>query len=208
MARYTGPTCRICRRQAAKLFLKGARCSMAKCAVEVRNVPPGVHGVGRRKLSDYGIQLREKQKLKRMYGLLEKQFKLYFKKAASKKGITGAILLQFLERRLDNICFKLGLAPARTAARQLIRHGHIKVNGKKVDIPSYLVKAGDVIEVNEKEKSRKMVAEYLKATESKEIPAWLRLEKQKFKAEVMKIPSREEIEIPVNEQLIVELYSK
>lgn len=208
MARYVGPKCRICRRQGAKLFLKGERCSMAKCAIEVRNTPPGMHGQARKKPSDYGLQMKEKQKLKRMYGLLERQFKLYFIKAASKEGITGTLLLQFLERRLDNICFRLGLAPARSAARQLVLHGHVTVNGRKVDVPSYLIKAGDVVSVKNKEKSRKMVTEYLKITEAREIPSWLKLEKESFKGEVINIPERKEMEVPVNEQLIVELYSK
>lgn len=208
MARYTGAKCRICRRQGMKLFLKGNRCYMAKCAVEVRNTPPGVHGQGRKKLSDYGLQLREKQKLKRMYGLLEKQFHLYFKKAASKDGITGTLLLEFLERRLDNVVFRLGFTTGRIPARQLVRHGHIRVNGKKVDIPSYLVKEGDVIEVKDKEKSRKLVTEYLKDTESKEVLSWLKLDKANFKGEVLRMPERSDIDNGVNEQLIVELYSK
>jgi small subunit ribosomal protein S4 len=206
MGRYIGPKCKLCRREKTKLFLRGARCSMAKCAIEVRNSFPGVHPQSRKKLSNYGIQLREKQKLKRMYGLLEKQFKLYFKKAAAKRGITGEILLQFLERRLDNICFKVGFVSSRGAARQLVQHGHVKVNGIKVNIPSFLVKEGDIIEI--REKSKKTIADNLKMIAPKTISSWLSMEVENLKAEVLKIPTRDEIEITINEQLIVELYSK
>ena len=209
MARYTDSACRLCRREGLKIFLKGDRCYSEKCAFERRGYAPGDHGQMRRKQqSDYGVQLREKQKLKRMYGLLEKQFRSSFETADRKKGITGANLLLILERRLDNMVFRMGFANSRNEARQLVTHRHFLVNGKSVNIPSYLVRIGDEITV--KERSRKIVRinEALETVARRGVPQWLELDKEGVKAVVKTLPTREELTMPVNEQLVVELYSK
>ena len=208
MARYTGSVCRLCRRENLKLFLKGDRCYSDKCAFERRSYPPGQHGKGRSKYSDYGIQLREKQKVKRIYGVLEKQFRLYFQKAERMKGITGDNLLLLLERRMDNMVFRLGFASSRSEARQLIRHGHFLVNGKRVNIPSYLISQGETIEVREKSKKIPRVVESLEAVARRGVPHWLELDDKKMAGKVALLPSREDLIMPIKEQLIVELYSK
>ena len=209
MARYTDSSCRLCRRENLKLFLKGDRCYSEKCAFERRGYAPGDHGQAHKKQrSDYGVQLREKQKLKRLYGLLEKQFRGYFEKADQQKGITGTNLLIFLERRLDNMIFRMGLSNSRVEARQLISHGHFLINGKPVNIPSYLLKAGD--EVSVKEGSRKItrVLEAMETVARRGVPHWLELDKENFKASLKLLPVREDLTMPVQEQLVVELYSK
>ena len=207
MARYTDANCRLCRREGQKLFLKGERCYSPKCALERRNFPPGQNGQGRRsKTSDYGLQLREKQKTKRFYGLQETQFRNLFDKAARKQGITGENLLIMLETRLDNVVFRLGFASSRKEARQLVVHGHFQVNGKKVNIPSYEVKAGDVITVKEKSQSSPKFKEVKDMTIT--VPSWMTVDVQKLEGKVVTIPTREEIDTPIAEHLIVELYSK
>ena len=209
MAKYTGPVCRLCRREGEKLFLKGERCYTDKCTYERRKDQiPGMHWQRRGKVSDYGIQLREKQKAKRTYGILEKQFRNYFFKADQMRGVTGENLLMLLERRLDNVVYRLGFANSRRQARQLVRHGHVQVNSRKVDIPSFLAKAGDLVTV--KEKSRKLVSikEALEALPRRQIPGWLEINPDKFEGTVKSLPTREEIGGTINEQLIVELYSK
>ena len=209
MARYTGSVCRLCRREGLKIFLKGDRCYSEKCAFERRGYAPGDHGQMRRKQpSDYGLQLREKQKLKRMYGLLEKQFRGGFEQADRKKGITGTNLLVGLERRLDNMVFRMGFASSRNEARQLVMHGHFIVNGKTVNIPSYLLKSGD--EITLKDKSRKVarILEALETVARRGVPQWIDLNKDDFRAKVKVFPTREELTMPVKEQLVVELYSK
>jgi len=209
MARYTGPKCKLCRREGEKLFLKGERCYTSKCAFERRRYPPGVHGpTSRRKLSIYGMQLREKQKVKRIYGVLETQFKKYFELARKMPGNTGENLLTLLERRLDNVVYQLGFAESRAQARQFVRHGHIRVNGRKVDIPSYLVKEGDVISVKEKSRNIPAIVKSLEARDLQALPAWLSLDKEKFEGRVVRLPVRADITHPINERLIVELYSK
>lgn len=209
MGRYCGPACRLCRREGMKLFLKGARCAMAKCPIETGRPPPGVHGQRRgRKMSDYGMQLREKQRLRRQYGLQEKQFKLFFERAARRRGVTGEILLQMLEVRLDNLVFRLGFAPSRRAARQLVSHGHLTVNGRKASIPSMVVKPGSVIQVKARAKSRETAGKYLEAAQGREVAPWLALDAKAFSGTLVRIPTREEIAPIVDEQLIVELYSK
>ena len=209
MARYTGPACRRCRRENLKLYLKGDRCYSDKCSFERRAFGPGQHGQARfRKVSDYAIQLREKQKVKNIYGVLEGQFRNYFHKADLKKGITGENLLIMLERRLDNTIFRLGFASSRKQARQLIRHNHIQVNGRKVNIPSFLISVGDVITVKEKSRTNSYLVESMEAVARRGIPTWLELEKDAFKATVKALPNRDEITMPIQEQLIVELYSK
>lgn len=208
MARYTGPLCRVCRREGDKMFLKGDRCFTEKCSVERRKYPPGQHGQRRTKISDYGIQLREKQKTRKSYGLFEKQFRICFHEAESRKGATGEILLQLLERRMDSAVFRMGFAINRREARQFITHGHFTVNGKAVSIPSYLVKAGDVIEVKEKSRKIPVLADNMSRLENRGIPAWVEVDSASFKGKVLHIPSREEMQLPVQEQLIVELYSK
>lgn len=208
MARYTGPQCRLCRRETEKLFLKGDRCYTEKCAVERRQYPPGQHGQRRGKLSDYGIQLREKQKVRNSYGLLEGQFRLYFAEAASRKGVTGEVLLQLLETRLDNIVYRMGFAPNRTSARQLVGHRHFTVNGKLVNVPSFRVKAGDVVAVREKSRDLDAIKDSLSRVEQRGIPSWIEVDADKFTGKVVQIPSREEIPVTAQEQLIVELYSK
>ena len=206
MARYTGPSCRLCRREGQKLFLKGERCYSGKCALEKRSYAPGQHGQGRKKSSEYGNQLREKQKCKRFYGLQETQFRNLFEKAAAKKGITGDNLLIMLETRLDNVVFRMGLASSRKEARQLVTHGHFTVNGKKADIPSMQLKAGDVVAVKEKSTSSPKFKEIKEMTIS--TPAWVTIDTQKLEGKVLAMPTREQIDTPVAEHLIVELYSK
>ena len=200
--------CRLCRRESLKLFLKGDRCYGDKCAFERRGYAPGDHGQLRRKHSDYGVQLREKQKLKRMYGLLERQFRSYFEKADKQKGITGTNLLLFLERRLDNMVFRIGFANSRNEARQLVRHNHFLVNGKPINIPSYLVKVGSEIRVREKSRKVERIVEAMEIVARRGIPQWLELDKDNFRGLVKTLPSREELVMPVQEQLVVELYSK
>ena len=208
MARYRESVCRLCRREGLKLFLKGDRCYSEKCAFERREYAPGDHGQMRKKPSDYGVQLRAKQKIKRMYGLLEEQFHSYFEKADRQKGITGTNLLILLERRLDNMVFRMGFASSRTEARQLVRHYHFSVNGRKVNIPSYLVKVGDEIEVREGSKKVSTILEALESVARRGIPQWLTLDKDNYKGAVKMFPTREELTMPVQEQLVVELYSK
>ena len=209
MARYTGSVCRICRRENLKLFLKGDRCFSDKCAFDRRSYPPGDHGQRRgRKVSDYGIQLREKQKVKRMYGLSEKQFRLFFKRADKQKGITGTNLLVMLERRLDSTVYRMGFVNSRTQGRHFVKHNHFLVNGKKVNIPSYLTKMGDIIEVREKSRKVKSIEDAMDAVVRRGLPQWLELDKDKFKASIKALPVREDITMPIEEQLIVELYSK
>ncbi|HEY3451744.1 MAG TPA: 30S ribosomal protein S4 [Myxococcales bacterium] len=208
MARYTDSACRLCRRENLKMYLKGDRCYTDKCAIERRPYPPGQHGQGRAKFSEYGVQLREKQKVKRMYGLLERQFELYYARAAAKKGKTGENLLQALELRLDNVVFRAGFADTRTEARQLVRHGHFNVNGRRVNMPSFAIKTGDVIEVREKSRKVVRLTEALEAVDRRGVPPWLEVDKKAFKATTKASPAREDLTMPINEQLIVELYSK
>lgn len=208
MARYIGPACRTCRRENQKLFLKGDRCYTDKCAFERRGYPPGQHGQGRIKFSEYGLQLREKQKIRKMYGLLEKQFRSLFEKAERKKGVTGENLLSMLECRLDNVCYRGGFANSRSDARQLVRHGHFKVNGKKVDIPSFLIKKGDLIELDQKSKDVTRVKLALEAVKRREIPQWVELDSAKQTVRVRDLPAREDVTAPMEERLVVELYSK
>jgi len=208
LARYKESVCRLCRREGLKLFLKGDRCFGEKCAFERRGYAPGDHGQLRRKYSDYGVQLREKQKLKRMYGLLERQFRSYFEKADRQKGITGTNLLLFLERRLDNMVFRIGFANSRNEARQLVRHNHFLVDGKPINIPSYLVKVGSEIKVREKSRKVEKIIEAMEIVARRGIPQWLELDKDNFRGVVRTLPSREELVMPVQEQLVVELYSK
>jgi small subunit ribosomal protein S4 len=208
VARYIGALCRICRREGEKLFLKGDRCYTEKCAVERRKYPPGQHGQGFRKLSDYGIQLREKQKARKMYGLLERQFRKYFYEAERKKGITGEVLLQLIEGRLDTIVFRMGFSPNRRRARQLIGHGHVLVNGREVNLPSYAVKGGDEIEIKQSSREMPEIVDSMAKSEHRGIPAWVEVDAANFRGKVLHIPSRDEMQLPVQEQLIVELYSK
>ena len=208
MSRYKDEQCRICRREGQKLFLKGSRCYSDKCSVTRRNYAPGEHGQGRKKLSEYGTQLREKQKTKSFYGVQEKQFRKYFEMAENKKGITGEVLLQILESRLDNVVYRAGFGTSRAQARQLVNHGHFDVNGKKTDIPSYLVKPGDVISVRENKRDSKIIKENMEINSSKPIPEWLEKNSEKFEAKVVRLASREDVDLPVEEHLIVELYSK
>jgi small subunit ribosomal protein S4 len=208
LARYKESVCRLCRREGLKLFLKGDRCYGDKCAFERRGYAPGDHGQLRRKHSDYGVQLREKQKLKRMYGLLERQFRSYFEKADRQRGITGTNLLLFLERRLDNMVFRIGFANSRNEARQLVRHNHFLVDGRPINIPSYLVKIGSEIRVREKSRKVERIVEAMEIVARRGIPQWLELDKDNFRGVVKTLPSREELVMPVKEQLVVELYSK
>ena len=198
----------MCRREGVKLFLKGARCYTPKCAIERRNYAPGQHGQGRVRVSEYQIQLREKQKLKRMYGLLERQFRGYFAKASRKKGVTGDNLLQMLERRLDNVVYRLGFASSRASARQLVNHRHVLVNGRTVNIPSYLVSVNDVLEVKTASRKNPQVLASSAEVEGRGVPSWLELQKEQLRGQVKAFPARDETEIPVNEQLVVELYSR
>ena len=209
MARYSEAACRLCRRENLKLFLKGDRCYTDKCAFERRSYAPGQHGQRRGgKISDYGIQLREKQKVKRIYGVLEKQFRRYYSRADRQKGITGTNLLVLLERRLDNIVYRMGFASSRHQARQLVRHNHFTVNGRKVNIPSYQVKIGDAIEVREKSRKTPLILEAMETVVRREMPSWLEVEGSNYRGIVKEFPNREELTMPINEQLIVELYSK
>jgi small subunit ribosomal protein S4 len=208
MARYTGPLCRLCRREGEKLFLKGTRCYTDKCGVERRKYPPGQHGQNRGKLSDYGMQLREKQKVRRVYWIMEDQFRNYFEKASSMKGITGEVLLQLLERRLDNVVYRMGFALNRREARQLARHGHFMVNGRKVDIPSYILKDGDVVAVSEQSREFQAITESLSIAEHRGFPQWVEVDTKNLTGKFVRVPTRDEIQLPVQEQLIVELYSK
>jgi small subunit ribosomal protein S4 len=207
MARVTGARCRLCRREGVKLFLKGIRCSGDKCAIERRNSVPGQHKM-KKKISDYGIQLREKQKMKKMYGMLEQQFRNFFKRALKVKGITGEALIQLLERRLDNVVLKLLVVPSRSEARQFIRHGFIKVNKKKVDIPSYLVSEGDIISVVSKEAAQKRVAANLEMLKDRTVPEWLSFDAKTQVATVLRLPTKADAALAIEENLIVELYSK
>ncbi len=208
MARYTGPRCRLCRREGTKLFLKGDRCYSDKCAFERRSYAPGQHGQARIKVSDYGIRLREKQRVRRMYGIQEKQFRRYFDWADSQKGVTGTNLLVLLERRLDNVVYRLGFADSRAQARQLVTHRHFLVNGRMVNIPSYLVKVGDVIEVAEKSREILPIKVAQEALARRGVPEWLELDAEKLKGTVKSFPERSHITMPIQEQLIVEFYSK
>ncbi|MBU0973794.1 MAG: 30S ribosomal protein S4 [Proteobacteria bacterium] len=208
MARYTGSVCRQCRRENMKLFLKGDRCFSDKCSFDRRGYPPGQHGQRRSKQSDYGIQLREKQKVRRIYGISEKQFRLSFKKADRQKGITGTNLLSLLETRLDNAVFRLGFVNSRSQGRHFVRHNHFIVNGNKVNIPSYQVKKGDVIELREKSRKVQAISDSLDAIVRRGVPQWLEINKDNFKGQIVGNPTREDITLPIQEQLIVELYSK
>jgi small subunit ribosomal protein S4 len=208
MARYTGAVCRLCRREGQKLFLKGDRCYSDKCSVDRRTYPPGQHGQGRKKLSEYGLQSREKQKTRRYYGVLESQFRKYFRMAERKQGVTGTNLLQILETRLDNVVYRLGMAMSRPEARQLVRHAHFTVNGRKVNIPSYLVKEGDVIALKDKSRSLDKFKAVIEANASRVPPKWLDLDRNTLQARVLSLPEREDIDFPIEEHLIVELYSK
>jgi small subunit ribosomal protein S4 len=209
MARYIGPVCRLCRREGMKLFLKGERCYSEKCAIEKRNVPPGQHGRGRKqKLVGYGVQLREKQKVKRTYGVLENQFRRYFEAADRQKGITGDLLLQMLERRMDNVIYRLGLATSRAQARQLVRHGHFTINGRKVDIPSCQLRLGDVIAVKPASGQNVTIVHAMEEVKGRGIPEWLSFDAGSLSGRVASLPTRQQINLPVQEQLIVELYSK
>jgi small subunit ribosomal protein S4 len=208
MARYRGPACRLCRREGSKLFLKGDRCFSEKCAIDRRNYPPGQHGQGRTRFSDYGVQLREKQKVRRMYGLMEKQFARTMTRASRMRGRAGDNLLQLLERRLDNVVFRLGFATSRSEARQLVRHGHFKVDGRKAAIPSMVLKPGQTVALREKSKQVTRIAGALEALEGRSVPQWLEVDKDSFEGTVKSLPVREDITLPIQEQLIVELYSR
>ena len=208
MARYIGPVCRLCRREGEKLFLKGDRCFSVKCAVERRASAPGQHGKNRGRFSEYKVQLREKQKIKRMYGLLERQFRNTFVSADSQKGVTGEQLLVLLERRLDNVIYRTGMVASRKEGRQYVRHGHFTVNGKRVNIPSFLVNPGDLIEVTEKSKKVQRVSDMLKYSEGRVVPDWIDMDKDTVKARIKNLPTRAHITHPMKEQLVVELYSK
>ena len=211
MARYTGPVCRLCRREGLRLYLKGQRCFTDKCAVEKRNYFPGEQGRSffrRRQVIGYGQQLREKQKVKRTYGVLERQFRRYFKKAAQQKGVTGEQLLQLLERRLDNVVYTLGFGSSRSQARQFVRHGHIQVNGRKVTVPSCLVKQGDEVSVRQKSRKNLLIQSSLEDVSGRGVPEWLSLDRENFTGQVLDLPRRDAIKIPIEESLIVELYSK
>jgi small subunit ribosomal protein S4 len=208
LARYTGPNCRLCRRERQKLFLKGSKCEGPKCPIELRPYPPGEHGRGRIKESEYLLQLREKQKARRIYGVLETQFRNYYEEAARRKGITGETLLQLLETRLDNVVYRAGLGRSRSQARQLVRHSHVTVNGKKVNIPSFHLRAGDVVQVKDKMRENLHVHESIQLQTGRPMPGWLELNAGEAKVTVTQIPTRDQIELPIQEQLIVELYSK
>jgi len=208
MARYINAVCRLCRRQGEKLFLKGTRCNTPKCAVAKRTYAPGQHGQARKKLSNYGLQLKEKQKAKRIYGVLERQFRRYFKIASKSKGVTGKVLLQLLERRLDNVIFRLGLGISRPQARQVVRHNFVLVNSKRVNIPSYSVKQGDIIQIKAKEKALNKLKENMELSRDRSVPAWLEFNAQELKGQVLRLPEKGDIAQTIQEQLIVELYSK
>jgi small subunit ribosomal protein S4 len=208
LARYKDSLCRLCRRENLKMFLKGDRCYTEKCALERRGYAPGEHGQLRRKFSDYGVQLREKQRLKRMYGLLEKQFHGYFEKADHQKGITGTNLLLLLERRMDNMAYRMGFACSRAEARQMVLHGHFLINGKAVNIPSYLLKIGDELSVREKSREVASIGSALATVERRGVPSWLEVDGANYKGVLKGLPTREELTMPIQEQLVVELYSK
>ena len=208
MARYTGPACKLCRREGKKLYLKGERCTSGKCALDRRSTAPGQHGAAKKKMGEYGVQLREKQATRRYYGVLEKQFKNYYAEAERKEGMTGENLLILLERRLDNTVYRMGLAESHRQARQLVLHAHFTLNGKKVNIPSILVKPGDVISVKESSRDSAKIKALAEALESKTAPKWLDVDKTNLTAKVVAFPAREDIDYDFNEQLIVELYSK
>ncbi len=211
MARYSDAVCKLCRREGQKLFLKGERCLSPKCAIERRNYPPGEHGkkaTFRRKVSDYGMQLREKQKARRIYGVMERQFRRYFREATRLPGLTGAMLLAMLERRLDNVVYRMGFADSRAQARQLVLHGHFEVNGRKTDVPSFTVSVGDVVTVRESSRGSVYFKDRMQIMEDSRIPAWLSIDLAGMRGSVVNEPSREDIEIPLNEQLIVEYYSR
>ena len=208
MARYVGPVCRLCRREGQKLFLKGDKCFTPKCPVEKRKNPPGMHGAMRRRLSDYGLRLREKQKARRMYGIFERQFRKYFELATSRPGVTGATLLQLLESRLDNVVYRLGFASSRAAARQIVRHGHFTLNGRKCDIPSALLAEGDVVSVHTGSRGNEYFKIATERLESVAVPNWLTVDREKLEGKVLALPSRQEIDADLNEQLIVEYYSR
>lgn len=209
MARYTGPVCRLCRREGMKLFLKGEKCFTSKCPVEKRNFPPGQHGKDRRpKIVGYGLQLREKQKTRRVYGVLERQFRGYFEKASRKPGVTGEMLLRQLESRLDNVVYRFGFAASRAQARQLVRHGHVAVNGHKVNIPSFQVRVGQTIAVRESGRKIPAVAAALEFASHQNLPSWLELSREQLTGRILALPKREDVNLPISEQMIVELYSK
>jgi small subunit ribosomal protein S4 len=208
VARYTDAVCRLCRRENMKLFLKGERCLSDKCAINKRNYAPGQHGQRRAKLSEYGLQLREKQKVKRTYGVLESQFRRYFQKAARSKEVTGSELLVLLERRLDNVVYLMGFADSRAQARQLVQHGHIRVNGRRVNIPSFLIKQGDIVEPREKSRELDMVRSAIERLNQKQIPVWIHVDAENMRGVVQALPKRHDLIMPFHEQLIVELYSK
>ncbi|AFV12732.1 30S ribosomal protein S4 [Thermacetogenium phaeum DSM 12270] len=208
MARYTGPVCRLCRREGIKLYLKGDRCYSEKCAIDRRSYPPGQKGFARKKITEYGLQLREKQRARRIYGVLERQFRRYFEMAERQKGVTGENLLRLLERRLDNVVYRLGFARSRPEARQLVRHGHFTVNGRRVNIPSYLVRVGDEIAVSEKSREIPLFKEIAETIAQKTPPPWLEVDAERMRGRVAGIPAREDIDVPIQEHLIVELYSR
>ena len=208
MARYTGAVCRLCRREGEKLFLKGDRCYTEKCAVDRRTYPPGQHGQGRRKESEYGLHLREKQKVRRIYGVLERQFERYYARAARQKGITGENLLQLLEMRLDNIVYRMGLGASRAQARQLVLHGHIAVNGRKVDIPSYELQPGDVVSVRENSRNLQLVKDNVEAAAGRTMPEWMDVNLAQLEGKILAVPTRDQMDISVQEHLIVEYYSR
>ena len=208
MARYTGSVCRLCRREGTKLFLKGDRCYSEKCAVGKRHTPPGMHGQGRRKQSEYGIQLREKQKVRRAYGILESQFRKYYETAANMRGVTGENMLSLLERRLDNVAYRLGFGDSRAMARQMVTHGHVRVNGKKVDIASFQVKAGDVVTLREKSADSEFFKELKEQGSKRTAPEWLEFNAEKLTGKVVRLPERKDIDLTIEEHLIVEYYSR
>ena len=208
MARYTGPVCKLCRREGTKLFLKGERCMTGKCALDRRSTVPGQHGAANKKMKEYGTQMREKQKAKRYYGVLERQFKNYFEEADRKEGMTGENLLKLLERRLDNVVYRMGMAESRKEARQLVLHAHFLLNGKKASIPSMLVRVGDVVTIADASKDLTKIKELVECIDTKISPKWLEVDKENIKAKVIALPEREDIDFPFEEQLIVELYSK
>ncbi|WP_454064431.1 30S ribosomal protein S4 [Candidatus Nitrospira salsa] len=209
MAKYSGPVCRLCRREGVKLFLKGTRCMTEKCAIERRSYAPGQHGQSRRaRVTEYGVQLREKQKLRRVYGMQERQFLGTFRSAERQEGITGELLLSLLERRLDNVVYRLGFATSRSQARQLVNHGHITVNGRKTDIASFTVKIDDVVEIREKSRKIPTIQGALETVEGRGVPNWLDLESGAFKGSIRALPSKQDIDVLVNEQVVVELYSR
>lgn len=208
MARYIGPVCKLCRRENLKLFLKGDRCYSDKCAFDRRPYPPGQHGQGRIKFSEYAVRLREKQKVRRMYGIFERQFRRYFKFSDSQKGVTGENLLRYLERRLDNVVYRMGFASTRSEARQLVRHNHVLVNGKRVNIPSYLARVNETISIRERSRKIARIAESMEAVERRGPVAWLELDKANFQGVVKQLPARDDITMPIQEQMIVEFYSR